>query len=62
MTNEQPSQMEVLEQTLRKVARGANNATGTERMRAALALASLSNDVPGGKLASLRQIINGPNG
>ncbi len=60
-TNVTPSEArDKLKTTLRQVANGEpTSATATERMRAALALATLDDGVPSTKAGYLRHVING---
>ena len=60
--SDQPTGLEVLEQTLRSVARGRTGAvTGTERMRAALALVDLlrQDTATMNRLLRIHSIVNG---
>ena len=63
MTNEQANAGDVLEQTLRSVARDKTNASATERMRAAVALDHLLGELDRDARAMRSEIvtiINGP--
>ena len=63
MTNEQANAGDVLEQTLRSVARDKTNASATERMRAALALDHLLGELDRDARimrSEMVAIINGP--
>ena len=58
MSENQESGKEVLDRTLRRVASGGENVNGTERMRAALALAALDNSLDGDMRKMLWVAIN----